>query len=475
MAYMNFGRTLCASALPLALCLGLAAPGAAGAQSFQFTGTRENVNPITPPGGRCVPPYFNTVTIAPGAISSTGTSNLGPFTSTQSHCISSSPPTPVSEGLFTYTFRAGDTITGTYTGNVTNSGTPGLFNAVENLVITGGTGRFTGATGMITSDGQLRFGPGPTGIFAGKISGSVNATQSTTGTFGTAVGSPSAATGDYSTAVGALAIATGARSLAVGAFAEATGPGSIAIGDRSLANALNATALGQETTAQGIASTALGHNADATALASTAVGVSAQATGMGSTALGRIANASAAGSTALGASAAATFANSTAVGTGAATTAANQVSLGGTGSSVRVGDVAASTAAQSGPVSVATVDASGTLGVNSTLIPTTAALQTASTTQAGQIETLFDLADHNRRDIRRAYEGVAMALAMDSPGLSSGARFAVSGGIGVYGDRVAGTAAFTARVGVATAFSAGIGMGFSSGKVGARAGVAHEW
>uniref|UniRef100_UPI0024DE2708 YadA-like family protein n=1 Tax=Parerythrobacter aestuarii TaxID=3020909 RepID=UPI0024DE2708 len=68
------------------------------------------------------------------------------------------------------------------------------------------------------------------------------------------------------------------------------------------------------------------------------------------------------GATAVGREANAGFDNSTAIGYQATTTAANQVTLGGTGSSVRIGDVAASTAAQSGPVEAVTVDGNGVLG-----------------------------------------------------------------------------------------------------------------
>jgi hypothetical protein len=93
----------------------------------------------------------------------------------------------------------------------------------------------------------------------------------------------------------------------------------------------------------------------------------------------------------------------------------------------------------------------------------------------GQIGSLFDLADVNRRGVNRAYEGVAMALAMESPSLSASGRFALSGGVGVFASKVAGTAAFSARIDPVTAFSAGIGVGFGSGKVGARAGLQREW
>ena len=133
MRAINLGRFIRASSLSVAICVVVAFPTQVPAQTLTVTGARENVNPLTPPGGRCVPPYFNTVNIAPGALSSTGTSNISNFTSTQSHCILSQPPTPLEDGRFTYTFEAGDTIFGTYTGDVTNSGMPGIFNAVENL------------------------------------------------------------------------------------------------------------------------------------------------------------------------------------------------------------------------------------------------------------------------------------------------------------------------------------------------------
>jgi len=70
---------------------------------------------------------------------------------------------------------------------------------------------------------------------------------------------------------------------------------------------------------------------------------------------------------------------------------------------------------------------------------------------------------------------VALALAMEAPQLPPGARYGVSGGIGYYGDRVAASAAFAARLGERTSFSAGAGLGFESGKVGARAGLQHAW
>lgn len=395
------------------------------AQDFSFQGTRENVNPLSPPGtGRCVPPYFNTVEISPGNLSSTGTSNLGTFTSTQSHCITSPPPTNVADGEFTYTFRAGDSIIGTYSGTVVGSGTPGTFAATENLVITGGTGRFVGASGTLTGSGLLGFANG-SGVYSGTVEGSILATTATaSGEFATATGAPSAAMGDYSSAYGAFAIASGDRATALGSFAEATATGATAVGDETIASGPAATALGQFAQGTAPAATALGHNSNATGLGSTAVGVRAAAGGAGAVAVGRLAAAGADGASALGSGATASFAGSTAVGAGAVTTAQNQVTLGATGSSVRVGDIGASTAAQSGPVAVATVDASGTLGRDTSLYANIASLQALVSSQGtalslldDRVNTLFDLRNHDREDFKR---GVAAAVAMGQASMPSG-------------------------------------------------------
>jgi hypothetical protein len=293
-----------------------------------------------------------------------------------------------------------------------------------------------------------------------------------------------------SVAVGAGAIATNGTNatslgtaVAVGNLAEATDEDAVAVGDRALASGFHATAVGGESVASGRGAQAFGWQSRATGNLSLAAGHQATAAGTQATAVGK--NASASG------------ANSTAIGFGATATADNQVVLGGAGSSVRVGDIAASTAAQqASSVGVATVDANGVLGRNTTLLPQVATLQTtvaaqgtsitalqaAQTTQAGQITalqgqtaTLFDLNDINRRGIRKANEGVAMALAMDSPAVPSGANYAVSGGLGYFEDRVAATAAFSARVGEMSSVSAGVGVGFDSGEVGARAGFQVAW
>ena len=383
--------------------------------------------------------------------------------------------------MFTYNFAAGDSITGTYTGAVATSATPGTFNATENLIVTGGTGRFAGATGTITDVGPLQFVNG-NGVYSGSLSGSLTATATTaTGNYATAFGKATAAMGDYASAFGGLAIANGVRASAIGSDAQAIGIGATAIGDETVANGQAATALGQLAQANGPAATALGHNTTATGVGSTAVGVRSAATALGATAVGRLSSATASNATALGASASATFVGSTAIGTGAATTAVNQVAIGGAGSSVQVGDIAASTAAQSGPVAVATVDANGTLGRNTNLISNVAALQVASTMQASQISaldsrvsTLFDLRNQDRSDFKK---GVAAAVAMaqapfpSAPGKTS---YVLNGS--VFRDQAAVGGSLMYRFKTDTAIALGLGFSYAGGGNNAfRAGVAGEF
>jgi hypothetical protein len=55
---------------------------------------------------------------------------------------------------FTLTAANGDTITGVGTGKLVLNGATGFYDFTEAIVITGGTGRFAGATGSATAVGQ---------------------------------------------------------------------------------------------------------------------------------------------------------------------------------------------------------------------------------------------------------------------------------------------------------------------------------
>jgi trimeric autotransporter adhesin len=198
--------------------------------------------------------------------------------------------------------------------------------------------------------------------------------------------------------------------------------------------------------------------------------------------------------TAVGKNATAAFSGSTALGFAATTTRANQVVLGGAGSSVTIGSLASSTAAQNGQTFFATVDGTGTLGqgvaTNSlatqaalnTTNANVASLQTATNANTASINSLQSLTAGQQAQITslfsgldKAYEGVAMGLAMESPSLPAGTNFGLSGGIGYFEKSTAGTMAFAARVGENASVSAGVGIGFDSGEVGARGGFQVAW
>jgi hypothetical protein len=67
----------------------------------------------------------------------------------------------VCNGTYTGTFHwfaaNGDEIYGTFEGYLTPTGTPGVYDNHETADVTGGTGRFTGATGHWESGGQVDF------------------------------------------------------------------------------------------------------------------------------------------------------------------------------------------------------------------------------------------------------------------------------------------------------------------------------
>lgn len=233
-----------------------------------------------------------------------------------------------------------------------------------------------------------------------------------------AVGASAQASGLHASAVVTDAAATGDGAQAFGYQAQASGPFTLGAGHQAVASGQNATAVGPFSQATGMGASAFGIGAVASQMGTAAIGVRSAASAANGTALGALAMASGVGATAIGARAVSSFDGSTAIGVGAATLAANEVALDGTGASMRIGDIAASTAAQSGGVAVATVDASGTLGQDTAILPAIADLQSASGKQStrltalevadiapcDRIDDLFDLreADGNRFTVRDA-------------------------------------------------------------------------
>ena len=155
-------------------------PTSVHAGTLLFSGTQSNTNAPGAAGGRCAAFTVTIVNAAP--FFSTGASNLGGFSTSQSHCLDTPPPiaagtAPVNfhDGLFTYDFAGGDTLFGDYSGTLTNAGMTGLIDTLVNFSIIGGSGRFAGATGAFQGLGTLNFAPGAPPLSSLTLNGTINA------------------------------------------------------------------------------------------------------------------------------------------------------------------------------------------------------------------------------------------------------------------------------------------------------------
>ena len=135
------------SAASLALAalavLGLVGPVAAGGQ-VPFKGSFEGVVTVTVTPGS--PP------IASANVNATGVATqLGQFTLAIPHSVIFTPTFPrTSSGFYNFVAANGDTLSANFSGQAYLTSTPGVLFEVENATITGGTGRFAGATGGFT-------------------------------------------------------------------------------------------------------------------------------------------------------------------------------------------------------------------------------------------------------------------------------------------------------------------------------------
>jgi hypothetical protein len=145
-------------ALAVLATLGLTAPAAAK-HKVPFRGSLEG---------------FVTLTLGPTSASAdleaTGNAaHLGRFTVSGTGVVDLA----ANIGVTTYTFTAadGDTLTATATGYAMPTGTPEAVYVFETATITGGTGRFAGATGCFTMVRYFNFNTGETnGTIKGTIS-----------------------------------------------------------------------------------------------------------------------------------------------------------------------------------------------------------------------------------------------------------------------------------------------------------------
>jgi len=136
---------------------------AAAAQPLPFKGRLEGSQTLTP-----LQPPFGAVN---GSADGTAT-HLGHFTVVFPHTVNFATRTGV--GTYTFTAADGDTLTAAFTGQA--QGGP-LVSIEEHATITGGTGRFEGATGTFVVQRNFNQATGRThGSFEGTIS-SVGAGQ----------------------------------------------------------------------------------------------------------------------------------------------------------------------------------------------------------------------------------------------------------------------------------------------------------
>jgi hypothetical protein len=135
--------SLASAVLTVIAVLGLAGPAAAQEQ-VPFKGTLAGMRVSFVP---LDPPFFAAEVDMTGEATHLGQYELV-FTAT----VAVNDPTRTAIGTFQFVAANGDTLTGAFTGISRPTATPGINEIVETAIITGGTGRFAGATGSFTTD-----------------------------------------------------------------------------------------------------------------------------------------------------------------------------------------------------------------------------------------------------------------------------------------------------------------------------------
>ena len=154
-------RFSCAAGLALAVvaALGLAGPVAAGEQ-VPFKGSLD---------GDVTRTLIDETLVQVDIEADGAATLLGQFTVEVPHLVDTATRTAV--GYYHFVAANGDTLTAEFTGQAGPSDIPGVFRIVEEATITGGTGRFAGATGSFTA--VRLYDPAaatPVGHFDGAIS-----------------------------------------------------------------------------------------------------------------------------------------------------------------------------------------------------------------------------------------------------------------------------------------------------------------
>lgn len=144
--------------IALVLVLTIAGP-VAGDEQLPFNGRLEGTVTVTPLDS----PLASVVIDAMGTAT-----RFGRFSLTVPHVVNQALRT--GSGTYEFTAPNGDTLTASFTGQATLLA-PGVLSTTETATITGGTGRFAGATGGFTASRVFVVATGTTsGSFEGTIS-----------------------------------------------------------------------------------------------------------------------------------------------------------------------------------------------------------------------------------------------------------------------------------------------------------------
>jgi len=132
---------------------------AAEEKEVRFKGSLEGTVTVTP----LTPPFVSVLIQASGQAT-----HLGRFTVEIPHTVNQA--LRMASGTWLFTAANGDTLTAEFTGVATLTA-PGVLSTTETATITGGTGRFAGATGSFTAERVFTMATSTTtGSFEGTIS-----------------------------------------------------------------------------------------------------------------------------------------------------------------------------------------------------------------------------------------------------------------------------------------------------------------
>ena len=156
---MKYRRSAASLALAILAVVGLAGLVPAGEQ-VPFKGSFEGDVTVTP----LAPPFVMVDVEATGEAT-----QLGKFTLDIPHVVDRATRTAV--GSYEFTAANGDKVYAEFTGLASPTEVPGVLYIEETATITGGTGRFAGATGSFTAE---RLYDTITGTTTGSFEGSIS-------------------------------------------------------------------------------------------------------------------------------------------------------------------------------------------------------------------------------------------------------------------------------------------------------------